>query len=391
MTLARKGELMTSAATLSTSRNDTLDLSLIELSSRLTPVRKALDQEIINRALAAAMHSYDLSYRPYVHTVPPCGVSLVSDSGRVFNGVQFQNAAYPSSFDEVRVALANLIASGERSVAAIVIYGQKPTLKGTGIELLAEFSPHCAVITADTKGKVDWNIVKFPEDYVRGAHSTFAPRHRSDVVRIFGADALQEGRPLPLSKEELSPLLTVDLAAVYRQLPQHTRDNISSERFIIAAEIACITSANAYAPYSNYPVGAAAVLKSGNIYGACNYETQGLELGSCGERTALSRAAAGGEFLAGTQKFDERLSLLITYVPNALAAEPCGGCRQMILEAGVDFPVVALGTGASVTLCDSFTTGKVTKLKFEGDKVASSEDVTQGGFAPAFFGAKHLS
>ena len=75
----------------------------------------------------------------------------------------------------------------------------------------------------------------------------------------------------------------------------------------------------AYAPYSNYLVGCALLLKDGRVVTGCNVENAAYPLGVCAERTAIS--AAAGE---GLRPGD--------LAAIGITASPCGGCRQWLHE-----------------------------------------------------------
>lgn len=89
---------------------------------------------------------------------------------------------------------------------------------------------------------------------------------------------------------------------------------------------------NAYAPYSNFHVGAAVLGKSGTIYTGCNIENAAYPVTNCAERTALFKAVSEGEkeFLALAVVSDSE-----NYV------SPCGMCRQALAEfCGSDFQIL---------------------------------------------------
>lgn len=81
----------------------------------------------------------------------------------------------------------------------------------------------------------------------------------------------------------------------------------------------------AYAPYSNFRVGAALLFDDGTVTGGCNVENLSYGLTVCAERTALCRAIA--EHGAHRQI----IAIAITNLNHA-ASPPCGACRQMLSE-----------------------------------------------------------
>jgi cytidine deaminase len=89
------------------------------------------------------------------------------------------------------------------------------------------------------------------------------------------------------------------------------------------AEIARQAADNAYAPYSKYNVGAAALLRDGRVITGVNVENASYPLGLCAERCALARAVAEGVRPGEVEAV-------------AVTASPCGGCRQWLYEFRVD-------------------------------------------------------
>ncbi len=79
----------------------------------------------------------------------------------------------------------------------------------------------------------------------------------------------------------------------------------------------------AYAPYSDYRVGAAVAARDGRIFEGTNVENAAYPLGICAERSALARAVA-----EGCRPGD------LTEI--AITASPCGGCRQWLHEFRLD-------------------------------------------------------
>lgn len=89
----------------------------------------------------------------------------------------------------------------------------------------------------------------------------------------------------------------------------------------------------AYVPYSNYPVGAALRTKTGRIYTGVNVENAAYPQTMCAERIAIFKAVSEGE-----TEFE-----VIAVVTNN-GGSPCGGCRQVMAEFGLD-TIVLFGNG----------------------------------------------
>ena len=113
-------------------------------------------------------------------------------------------------------------------------------------------------------------------------------------------------------------------------------------------------AANAYCPYSAYPVGAAVLTLDGQIYTGCNVENVSYGLSNCAERTALFKAVS-----AGCRAFAALAVVGGTRRPSA----PCGACRQVLAEfCAPDLPVfIARLKGGKVT---SATVGDLLPLAF---------------------------
>jgi len=91
---------------------------------------------------------------------------------------------------------------------------------------------------------------------------------------------------------------------------------MTGEELVAQAEVA---AANAYAPYSNYLVGATLLLKDGRTVDGVNVENAAYPLGICAERTAISKAASEGARPGDIEAI-------------GITASPCGGCRQWLHE-----------------------------------------------------------
>ena len=99
------------------------------------------------------------------------------------------------------------------------------------------------------------------------------------------------------------------------------------ELMALAAEAAV----NAYAPYSNFHVGAAVVADDGRIFTGANVENSAFGATICAEGNAISTAVA-----AGVRKIDT----VAVAGPDAAECYPCGNCRQLMREFGVEHVIV---------------------------------------------------
>ena len=103
---------------------------------------------------------------------------------------------------------------------------------------------------------------------------------------------------------------------------------------------------NAYAPYSEFRVGAALLSSSGRIYSAGNIENASSGAGICAERAAIAKAIASGE-----REFEA-----IAVVGNVVEPiSPCGICRQNLIEFGEDIVVImgnTRGDALTATVAD---------------------------------------
>jgi cytidine deaminase len=92
----------------------------------------------------------------------------------------------------------------------------------------------------------------------------------------------------------------------------------------------------AYAPYSEFLVGAVVLARDGRVVEGVNVENAAYPLGICAERAALARAVVEGIRPGAAEAI-------------AITASPCGGCRQWLHEFGLDRVTYRRGDGAVVT------------------------------------------
>ena len=90
--------------------------------------------------------------------------------------------------------------------------------------------------------------------------------------------------------------------------------------------------AHAYAPYSNFHVGAALLTKTGEIYLGANMENSSYGASICAERVAMTKALFDGH---------REFQAIAVAVDAPGTAWPCGICRQFIFEFGDDIDIIA--------------------------------------------------
>ncbi|MGY6551147.1 MAG: cytidine deaminase [Erythrobacter sp.] len=111
----------------------------------------------------------------------------------------------------------------------------------------------------------------------------------------------------------------------------------SEEAALIAAARAA--AGHAYAPYSDYPVGAALLFDDGAIITGCNTENASYGLSLCAETVAIAKALGEG------RRGGLRAVAVIGLKAGTDPITPCGRCRQMLNE------VAQLGSTDPVVLC----------------------------------------
>jgi cytidine deaminase len=97
---------------------------------------------------------------------------------------------------------------------------------------------------------------------------------------------------------------------------------------------------NAYAPYSNFKVGAAIRSTSGKVYAGVNVENVAYPEGTCAEAGAIAAMIAGG---------DTEIAEVAVIADSPIPVSPCGGCRQKLAEFGKGDVKVTLATTDGLT------------------------------------------
>ena len=90
---------------------------------------------------------------------------------------------------------------------------------------------------------------------------------------------------------------------------------------------------NAYAPYSQFKVGAAVLTSTGEIFAGCNVENASYGLSMCAERNAIANAII-------SEGKDTIIKAIAVTNSQNVSCSPCGACRQVIWEFGQDAQVI---------------------------------------------------
>ena len=105
-----------------------------------------------NSLIAAAQSAREWAYAPYSHY--QVGAALLADSGRIYTGVNVENAAYPSSICAERVAVFKAVSEGERRFEAIAIVTRNGGMPcGACRQVLSEFGLDLQIIVANEAGR----------------------------------------------------------------------------------------------------------------------------------------------------------------------------------------------------------------------------------------------
>ncbi len=131
-------------------------------------------------------------------------------------------------------------------------------------------------------------------------------------------------------------------------------DEQHHERLVAAALEA---QGRAYAPYSQFRVGAALLTSDGRVISGCNVENASYGLTVCAERVAVGAAVA-----AGIQRF------AALAVAASGAVTPCGACRQVLAEFAPNLPILLVDSDQPGRLVET-NLGVLLPAAFTGEQV----------------------
>jgi cytidine deaminase len=97
------------------------------------------------------------------------------------------------------------------------------------------------------------------------------------------------------------------------------------------------TAGRAYAPYSNFHVGAVVVAEDGSMFAGANVENAAYGSTICAEGAAIAAAATAGV---------RKITAVAVACTETMECYPCGNCRQLMLEFGVDTVIVQAPDGS---------------------------------------------
>ena len=111
------------------------------------------------------------------------------------------------------------------------------------------------------------------------------------------------------------------------------KEKIMNQQQLI--NLAFTAADNAYAPYSNYKVGACLLCKDGNYFLGANIENASYPCGLCAERVALAKAVSDGH---------RKFRAIAIVGSSEEICTPCGLCRQALFEFAPDLTVICCGS-----------------------------------------------
>ncbi|MCB2209311.1 cytidine deaminase [bacterium] len=105
------------------------------------------------KLIAQAIDAYHRAYAPYSEY--SVGAAVLTESGKIYDGVNVENAVYPLTLCAERVAIFKAVSEGERDFAALAVVTRNGgTPCGSCRQVMAEFARDMLVLVADLEGNV---------------------------------------------------------------------------------------------------------------------------------------------------------------------------------------------------------------------------------------------
>ncbi len=115
-----------------------------------------MDENTTQQLIDIALHARQWAYAPY--SKYRVGAALLTASGRIYEGVNIENAAYPTGICAERVAIFKAVSEGEREFETIVVATQNGGSPcGSCRQVLAEFGLTTRVIIVNVEGTIMWD------------------------------------------------------------------------------------------------------------------------------------------------------------------------------------------------------------------------------------------
>ena len=112
-----------------------------------------LNEEMRQQLVESAVRARQWAYVPYSNYA--VGAAVLTESGKIYDGINIENAAYPTTICAERVAIFKAVSEGERdfsAIAVVTVNGGTPC--GSCRQVMAEFGVDTLVIIADAEGRV---------------------------------------------------------------------------------------------------------------------------------------------------------------------------------------------------------------------------------------------
>ena len=112
-----------------------------------------LNDDLRKKLVEEALRARQWAYVPYSHY--PVGAALLTESGKIYDGVNVENAAYPTTMCAERVAVFKAVSEGEHDFTAIAVVTSNGGMPcGSCRQVMAEFNYKMTVIVANEKGQI---------------------------------------------------------------------------------------------------------------------------------------------------------------------------------------------------------------------------------------------